>query len=361
MYVMLDQILFAEHLDFMASLNATRGTPRIVSRSNVYEDVIKLYEDEAIVLECPLSIEFEGEVGVDAGGVTRDMFSAFWESCYATLSDGSTLLVPMISPQMDISLLSTLGRILSHGYLVCGFIPVRIALPCLLGILCGPCAEIPQTVLQEAILDYVSSAERLIFKDALNSTEILPVTQGSLLGILSRFSCRQVPTTTNLRSCLQQVARFEFCCKPAVALSVMHSGIPRSHTQFWSSKTVVDVCTLYTSLTVSTSKVLEILDFEPYKNSAEERVGGYLIEMIGNMTNTQLQQFLRFTTGSNVLVASSLHLEFNRLSDLGRRPIAHTCDSMLELPVLYSNFHDFYQEWIAILSDPEYSWRMDCI
>ena len=81
----------------MESLNAPRGTLHIVSRCNNYEDVLKLYED-AILLECPLNIEFGGEIGVDAGGVTRDMFSAFWDSCGATRFDGSMLQVPMIFP-----------------------------------------------------------------------------------------------------------------------------------------------------------------------------------------------------------------------------------------------------------------------
>ena len=180
-----------------------------VSRCNVYEDVLKLYEDDAILLECPLNIEFEGEIGVDAGGVTRDMFFAFWDSCCATLFDGSMLQVPMIFPQMDTSLLSRMGRILSHGYLVSGFIPVRIALPCLLVVFCGPSVEIPQSVLQEAFLDFVSGAERLLFKDALSSSVFLPETKEKLLNTLSRFGCRQVPTPANLHICFQQVAQFE--------------------------------------------------------------------------------------------------------------------------------------------------------
>ena len=58
--------------------------------------------------------------------------------------DGSTLLVPMISPQMDAAVLPIIGSNVSHAYMVSGFLPVRIALPCLIGILCGPAVSVPQ-------------------------------------------------------------------------------------------------------------------------------------------------------------------------------------------------------------------------
>ena len=89
------------------------------------------------------------------------------------------------------------------------------------------------------------------------------------------------------------------------------------------------------------------------KNAAEERIYGYLVEMIGNMADEQLQAFLRFCTGSSVLIAPKLRIEFNRLDGFSRHPIAHTCDYMLELPVAYDNYHDFYHEWMTILSDPD--------
>ena len=54
----------------------------------------------------------------DQGGVTRDMFSGFWKEAYITLFDGVTLLIPLVHPQTDLQAFSTLGKIMSHGYLV---------------------------------------------------------------------------------------------------------------------------------------------------------------------------------------------------------------------------------------------------
>ena len=118
---------------------------------------------------------------------------------------------------------------------------------------------------------------------------------------------------------------------------------------------------LYRSLTVSTCKVISILEFSELRNPAAERVCGYLIEMVGNMSNSQLQSFLRFATSSSVLLTTKLSIQFNGLSGLARRPIAHTCDHMLEILVSYTNYHDFHSEWMAVLQDTDMCWRMDCI
>ena len=276
-------------------------------------------------------IEFEDERGIDQGGVTRDMFSAFWDKCYAAYFDGSNALVPLLHPQSNPSIFSTLGRVISHGYIVSGFLPIRIALPTLICILCGPSTVVPQEVLQNAFLDYISDMERALFNNALSHPVFAPDTQEGLLNVLSRFGCRQLPTPANLRMCLQQIAQYEFCCKPAAAISLIHAGIPSSHLSFWSAKAVDGICSLYRCLAVSYGKIINILKFSDFRNSAEVCVSGYLVEMLGNMSIRQLQNFLRFVTGSSVLIATSLMVEFNGLSGLARRPIAHTCDNLLEL------------------------------
>lgn len=120
-------------------------------------------------------------------------------------------------------------------------------------------------------------------------------------------------------------------------------------------------CSIYRALAVSSKKVHGILKLLYSLNAAEERISGYLLEMIGNMSNSHVQRFLRFTTGSSELTAKCLEVYFNRLSGFARTPIAHTCDCMLELPVSYTNYSDFHSEWMAILNDPELCWFMDSI
>ena len=111
-----------DRVRYLMTLDPNEASLRSV---HVFVDVLKMYSDKAILREYPLHMEFEGEMAVDQGGVTRDMYSAFWEECYSTVFDGSTLLVPMLSPQTDVTVLPVVGSIISHGYLVSGFLPVR--------------------------------------------------------------------------------------------------------------------------------------------------------------------------------------------------------------------------------------------
>lgn len=203
-------------------VKAVEGSTRVIDRDNVYEDVIDLYRCGEIVGECPIHIKYSNEEALDYGGVHRDMFSAFWEQAYSKFFEGATLLIPMVNPHMDMTIYPILGRILSHGYLVAGHMPVRIALPTLLNMLLGP-KNVSPKILIEAFLDYISAAERAVFKEALSygkECRFPSSIHDSLLSVLSRFGCRQLPTTTNLMPCIEHIVQYEFVTRPAPSILV---------------------------------------------------------------------------------------------------------------------------------------------
>ena len=95
-------------------------------------------------------------------------------------------------------------------------------------------------------------------------------------------------------------------------------------------------------------------------NPAEERVYGYLRDLIGNFSVENTRKFIRFVTGSTVLSSSPIKTVFNSVAGLACRPIAHTCDNTIELSTDYTTYSDFNSEMMAILSDDGgYSWAMD--
>lgn len=129
----------------MKSLHTHRGPipGHVVRRSSTYTNFINLYKDkeeeESMVLEYPMRIKYENEKAWDGGGVSRDALSQFWDKSYTIFFDGGNLLTPVMTPQSDLSVFPILGRILSHGYLATGVLPVHIAFPSLAGMLLGPC------------------------------------------------------------------------------------------------------------------------------------------------------------------------------------------------------------------------------
>ena len=347
----------------MKSINAVRGNLRTVDRDNIFEDVLDMYRTGEVLGECPIKIKYGDESAIDDGGVQRDMYSAFWEVAYSKMFEGVASLIPMVHPNIDMMIFPILGRILSHSYLVTGYLPVRIVLPTLINMIMGP-TKVTQKILLDAFLDHISSVERVTFTNALKCNvtrnKFPQDIQSTLLDVLSRFGCRQLPTPDNLLSIIERVAEYEFLVKPAAAISLVNSGIPNSHKQFWMNNSITEI---YNELTVTSTKILNMLMAPKEDIISEQRVYGYLTSMIGNLSVDDLRALLRFITGSSVCSATEILVTFNQLSGLGRRPIAHTCDSTLELSTLYMNYEDFYDEFRAILSNvnKEFSFRMDAL
>jgi len=355
-------LISGARIAFMHSIAACRGIVHNINRANLFKDVICLYQDDEIVKECPIFIEFKGENALDYGGVQRDMFSGFWEEAYTKFFEGSTLLTPMVHPQVNISLFPVLGKVISHSYLVSGMLPVRIALPTLMCILKGPLTVVSDRDLTEAFLDYVTVDERHIIKTALDCKEkFSPDLQDDLLTTLGGFGCREMPTPKNLQDIVRQVAKYLFVTKPAAGIAMINSGIPTAHLEFWSNKSLQDLREIYRCLSVSRKKVLGLLTVPYFSKPQEEMVFGFLQAMIGIMSQKELRLFMRFVTGSSVCATSKIMVCFNSLDGVARRPIAHTCDSMLELPHTYINCDDLYNDFQSIFdaTNEEFTWVMD--
>ncbi len=302
-----------ERTQFLDALNLPPGVTHSIRRERVFEDVLHLYKNDHPADFHPLTTDFVGEMACDLGGVTRDMFSAFWESAYERLFDGSTLLSPVLHANVDMTQLSTVGAILSHGFLSSGFLPLRVAFPVLLLMLHGPTTEIPPQLLVEAFIDSVSYHDSQVLKDALSPGvhEFTSESVTGLLGILSRFGCRDLPTRNNLRQQLLQMAKFEFVTKPFAAIASMHQGVPQQHRSFWESMSIQAFWELYLALGVTASKVIQLLDEPLCLTSNQSRVFGYLVQMIGNMKQDELRSFLRFVTCSSVCLSGRLAVRFN--------------------------------------------------
>ena len=88
------------------------------------------------------------------------MLSAFWINVYARLFEGAKTLIPMVHSGLDMSIFPILGWVVSHGYIACGVLPVRIALPSLIIMLLWPTIHIPSNLIVQSLADYMSDVER---------------------------------------------------------------------------------------------------------------------------------------------------------------------------------------------------------
>ena len=81
-----------------------------VARSNVISDMMQLYEDNTIP-QCKLNVQFKGEVGLDFGGPTRDLFAALWNAAYEEYFEGDTVKVPFCPPHHQIQMRAVFSEV----------------------------------------------------------------------------------------------------------------------------------------------------------------------------------------------------------------------------------------------------------
>ena len=295
--------------------------------------------------------------------MTQDMFWAFFSAAYVKLFDGASTLFPANHAGVDMTVFYTLGTIISHAYLVGSILPDRIAFPCLAAALLSPQVDIDPVILEEAFAECLSTHEANVLRVAIrykgNTFPDDMLTE--LLQIFGSYGCRSSPNCQNIKVLMVQAAKYMFLVRPAAAIHQLNLGVPDLHRSFWSRMEVVKLFKLYKCISVSTTRVLGLLQKPLLDSPGKDEVWVYLCQFIGNMTNDELHTFLRFITRSFVISVSSITVSFKNLDSLARRPIAHTCSSTLELPTTYKTYLDFEGEFRTVLGDPYFSWRMDAI
>ena len=124
------------------------------------------YSQVRMSWEFPLHIKYDTEIAYDTGGVLIDMLSAFWEVVYLKLFDDGLVLTPLLHAQVDM-MFSLLGKILSHGYFVTGYLLLRITFPTLAGMLLGQSAEVSDDMLITTLANSISPVDASVIKDVL--------------------------------------------------------------------------------------------------------------------------------------------------------------------------------------------------
>ena len=287
----------------------------------MYEDMISLFSTEEVAIKQPFRVVFEGERGCDTGGLSREAFSTFWELAYQKHFDGTGLLAPLVASCLDSNTLQILGRILSAGYIFCGFLPIRIAFPTILCILLQPQPEIDPDVFVETFKDCLNPVESATVREAFScrSGSFSQSLVSRLINVFSRFDCLEVPKASNLLKLCEQSARYLFVTKPFAVILNMSKGIPEQHRPFWGGKDTDTLYRVFGALAVNQQKVLESIEEPLFTSQAEEKVFSYLTQFVSCLKTDELQKFLRFCSGSSVCIDKPITVSFNNTLGLGRR------------------------------------------
>lgn len=333
--------------------------PVQVSRGNVLPDLLAYYDNDDVV-SSTIKVTFTDEEGEDCGGVTEDMFSAFWEQAFEMHFDGEEIKVPFALPSHlhgARNTFETIGKIFSHGFVLTGAIPVRFCQSSIMGAFLVS-QSVPESILLRDLLNHVSKREANVMSLAMSATEKESITfeqEDILFSVFTRFQMRIAPVWgEGLKEQLIKLAQYIFILRPMCILQWMVDGIPKNHIdELWSQLNPSDFESLYEALTPSVPRVLQNLRTENDLKPEEEVAFYYLKDFVGNMDQELLERFLRFVTGRPSASLSPITVSFNRAEGLAHAPKVATCSHCLVLSVCYSTLNEFKKEFTSVLLSKE--------
>lgn len=330
-----------------------------VHRLNVKRDLIDIFKDESVMADDleVVVIDFRGRQEIGKGvGVLRDILSLFWKEAYDSLFIGENERVPFVRHDYQREEWAAIGRILVKGYQGCGYFPLLMSQAFFAYLLFGESA-VTGPMLIQSFQNYVSADEKtFIIKSIAGEIDYEGDDGTDLLEMLSNYDCRRKVNSENIAAVIEEIAHKELIQKPQYIADCWKCIISPLIPMFVNVTTLTEK---YESLLLSISKILSCLEANPVNDPERESLKFLKKFIKGLDTSQKLSNFVRFVSGSELMLFAAIQIEFTDLSGLGRRPIAHTCNTVLQLPSTYQSFPELREEFSSILSSD--NWEMDVV
>lgn len=347
------------HTDDLESNNTNREEleTRIIKihRDNVRADLIEEFKDPSIV-SCDIIVEMINHRGVaEKGrgtGVFKDTLALFWKDVYDSLMLGEDERVPFVRDDFQRQEWESVARILLKGFRTCQYFPLRLSRPFIVSCLFGE-DSVSTDLLFDSFKHYVSEVERKVIERCRSGT--IEANDESLLDLLSNFDCRRNVTKDTSLKIFTELAHKELIQRPQYVADCWGEILVELKPSF---PNVEALNQLYIQLTPTTSKILNAMVCQPL-NEGERQSEKYLKRFIKGLDSRLLSTFLRFFSGSDLMLFATWQVHFTNLLGASRRPIAHTCSCTLELPSTYQSFPELREEFNNILQAD--NWEMDIL
>jgi len=200
---------------------------------------------------------------------------------------------------------------------------------------------------------FLNSQDRQLFDKALADFSSLTGSErdglAAMLGTL-RMLCQ--PNRDNICDVFLTTATAVLVDRPMPFVQLMSKGISDVYKDvFWSLLTVPGISHLFETQLPTPNGVASIIMSEADDMTNDQaNCLHYLRQFVSLLDQEELDNFLCFVTGSSIM-PQKITVSFTTLTGESRRPIAHTCTNLLELPSTYINFQDLKREFSAILHD----------
>ena len=212
-------------------------------------------------------------------------------------------------------------------------------------------------MLLEAFKMYVSEDEREVISGCLEDSAKV-IDNSELLEALSSYKCYRVPAQENFPDIVTQLAHQEIIQRPRYVAECWNPVLQhlQADTKFQNT---ANIHTFYQEKKPTAKKVIKMLQAAP-DNDAQRITLEHLTRFIKSLGGN-VAAFLQFTTGASVILdGQKIKVSFTELNGLARRPVAHTCGPLLELPSTYQCYNELVEEFSAILRDKS-AWEFNIV
>ncbi|KAA0720558.1 hypothetical protein E1301_Tti019688 [Triplophysa tibetana] len=171
-----------------------------VRRVNIVKDVLEIFIEPEVAKKA-LRIEFINENAIDDDGVSRELYTAFWED-FLTQCEGEVERAPRLRPEFSDMEWKAVGRVWVKGFIDHGIITVKLFPTFILACIhnCGD-----EELLMSSFLKYLSTSEQSVIEKA-NQGNMDDNDAEELLDLFSRMGSYRLPPKENVRSAILTMA-----------------------------------------------------------------------------------------------------------------------------------------------------------
>ncbi|KAI9514167.1 hypothetical protein NQZ68_035631 [Dissostichus eleginoides] len=240
-------------------------------RLNIVQDVLNVFMDPK-VMEVQLIMELINEKALDGEGVSREVYSAFWE-LFLQQCEGEDERAPR--PRPDYSEKEW-----------------------------------------QAVVTERESVEKVL------EGNLEEIDEEDLLDLFSRMGSHCLSSKDKIRAAIVVMAHKALLQEPKFIIDCFYSSIHKAVPRLLTKESIME---LYGNKRPTNRKVAQrIKPSNESLNPQEQAALTYLLRYVRSLDQRKLEIFLRFCTGSSVLCKDSIEVTLNRLCGLSGRPVAHT-------------------------------------
>ena len=248
-----------------------------------------------------------------------------------------------------------IARILKYGYIKERYFPLPLSRAFVALCLFGE-ESITSDFLLSSFRLYISEDERETLEKCLE--ESFDDDNDDVFDFLSNYKCYRTPTKENILQIVSELAHQEIIQKPRYVTNCW-APILKPLIAFPNFQSLVTLENLYDIKRPTAKKIVKLIKLEPVTDQVQQCLDHFK-KYIRSLQGSSLSVFLQFITGSDIISCDSIEVTFSALDGTSRRPVAHTCGPLLEIPSSYQSYNELSEEFSELLQNKE-AWHFNIV